>query len=142
MNVVKIHHTHNTNTTCNLCAALFILVPFLLDTMSGKLALSLSKKILSQPSCRHLNTVCITRKQSVGSSFAKRYLNSTSWASDKLQEAGEKIEKGPEQVSSEVTSDMLSTPSPKVQKLVDEVLTLNVVEVNQLIRSIQVIYIM
>ena len=71
-------------------------------------------------------------------SLQKRYVNDNSWASDRLKELGEKIEPGPEQTLTEATEELLHSPSPKVQQLIDQILSLNMIEVNQLVTSIQV----
>ena len=69
----------------------------------------------------------------------KRYVvNDNSWAADKLRELGEKVEAEPELPLIEATEELLSKPSPRVLKLLDEILSLNMLEVNQLVSGIQV----
>ena len=62
----------------------------------------------------------------------------SSWAAEKLTANGEKLEKGPEMSEILLTEALFDNPSEKVKKLTDEVLALNVIEVNQLLRRLQV----
>jgi hypothetical protein len=114
-----------------------------LIAMSSVLTMRMAKVAIlrsSKVDCRiiAMSSKVFVAKQSPCVFSSKRFINTSSWAADKLKEGGESVVGGPVQDASEVTSELLSTPSPKVQKLVDEVLELNVIEVNQLIRNIQV----
>lgn len=119
----------------------------LLFTMSSALTMRMARVAIARSSKVECRTIAVSSKaflakQSPCVFASKRFINTNSWAADKLKEGGEAVEGGPVQDASEVTSELLSTPSPKVQKLVDEVLELNVIEVNQLIRNIQVCVLM
>lgn len=62
-----------------------------------------------------------------------------SWAVERLEELGEKLEPGDVIPPTELSDEILYNPSPKVLKLADELLACNMVESNQVWRTIQVI---
>lgn len=76
-------------------------------------------------------------------SYSSRHSKVTnqSWAADRLEDMGEKLESADPPPLVEGTDELLSSPPQHVVKLVDEVLSLNVLEINQLLTLIQVSYI-
>lgn len=83
----------------------------------------------------HLANVSMT---GTASGSRRHNVTDASWAADKLRAQGEKLENGAEMAEVLVTEELFDNPSEKVIKLTDEVLALNVIEVNQLLRRIQV----
>eukprot|EP01041_Mallomonas_annulata_P001131 gene1131-2193_t len=64
-------------------------------------------------------------------------ITTNSWAADKLEAAGEKLEKGPELPLIEYTEDLVRTPPEHIKQLCHQILCLNVVETHQLMNLIQ-----
>lgn len=87
---------------------------------------------------------------SISSSYSSAYsitghqrrliVTDNSWAADLLVKQGEALEKGPVLEEVYITKELYETPSDKVKKLSDEILSLNVVEFNQLVVRVQVIF--
>jgi hypothetical protein len=67
-----------------------------------------------------------------------RTIDTNSWAADKLQENGEKLETGPELPLTEYNEELLNSPPDHVKELCNTILTLTVVEMHQLSTIIQV----
>ena len=63
-----------------------------------------------------------------------------SWASERLEELGEQLESGEELPEVEGTEELLNSPPERVKELAEDVLSLNVIEVNQFIQYIQVVF--
>lgn len=64
-------------------------------------------------------------------------ISTNSWASERLQEKGEKLEKS-SSATSFISDESLSNPSAKIKNLSNEILSLNMVEVNQLLKALTV----
>ena len=73
----------------------------------------------------------------------KRYFSDTakvttnSWASERLQKTGEALESVPTETQI-LSEESLTNPSEKVKKLGNEILSLNMIEVNQLLKVLTV----
>jgi hypothetical protein len=92
-----------------------------------------------------MQTVVFRSLASVGrKSVSRRALSAapvitdSSWAAEQLKKMGVQLAPTPMTEAEEVNENFLDTPSDKVKKLVDEVLALNVIEMCQLQRKIQV----
>ena len=66
-------------------------------------------------------------------------ITTNSWASERLQEKGETLEKVPDQVEF-LSDETLVNPSDKVRRLCTDILSLNMVEVNQLLKALTVTF--
>lgn len=82
--------------------------------------------------------------QKVDSNFgrSKRYFSdakvtTNSWASERLQKTGEALEAVPSETQI-LSEESLTNPSDKVKKLGNEILSLNMIEVNQLLKVLTV----
>lgn len=82
-----------------------------------------SKKVFHSPTC--LGSVVI------------RCVSSDSWAAARLAEQGVKLESAKHPLTL-CTLDMLKNTPPKIQKLSEEILSMNAMEVHQLLSAIQV----
>lgn len=69
--------------------------------------------------------------------ITKRYISESSWAADKLQEAGEVLTP---RVGDDIIVDenMINQPTDKVKALAEQFLELNAIEASQLLKVIQV----
>jgi hypothetical protein len=64
-------------------------------------------------------------------------LTENSWAAERFEELGEKLE--PEELPvTRMTKELLNTPTEAVTKLAEEILSLNIMEVQQLLKAVQV----
>ena len=70
-------------------------------------------------------------------SYQRRFIDSNSWASEALEKNGEKLPKGPKLPDVVVDEEALK-PNAKVAAVVDQVLSFNILEMNQFVRAIQV----
>ena len=69
--------------------------------------------------------------------FSDAKVTTNSWASERLQKTGEALESVP--VETQILSEeSLTNPSEKVKKLGNEILSLNMIEVNQLLKVLTV----
>jgi len=63
-------------------------------------------------------------------------LTENSWAAERFEELGEKLE--PEELPvTRMTKELLNTPTEAVTKLAEEILSLNIMEVQQLLKAVQ-----
>lgn len=62
-----------------------------------------------------------------------------SWAADKLIAAGEDLPKGEDLPNTELTKEILYQPTARVNTVLNNVLSMNFLEMNQLVRALQVI---
>lgn len=67
-----------------------------------------------------------------------RQITERSFAAEELQKQGVKLDPAPEEAPLEVTDDMVFHPNERVQRLLDEFLDLNVLEVGMFMKAIQV----
>lgn len=66
----------------------------------------------------------------------KRLITEDSWVADKLIKAGEKLEKGTDELL-ELSADIVKNPPDHVKQLCNQILCLNVIEVHQLMNFLQ-----
>lgn len=71
--------------------------------------------------------------------FQRRLITERSFASDELKAQGVKLDPAPAEEPIEVTESMVRKPNARVQKLLDEFLDLNIVEVAMFMNAMQVI---
>jgi hypothetical protein len=69
---------------------------------------------------------------------ARRAVSSSSFAAEALKQQGEKLSPAQPQEDQAPDADLFDKTSPKVDKLLEELLALNVVEINQLMNAFQV----
>jgi hypothetical protein len=79
---------------------------------------------------------------SIHSSFQRTFTSVTgvtgdSWAAERLEDVGEAVAAGTG-MSMEVPEGIVNEPTAKTSKLAENILALNILEVNQLLRVIQV----
>jgi hypothetical protein len=89
----------------------------------------------------HLSRAREIRNFSIRSSSDNKedfIIDENSWASDRLSELGEKVAPAPEEMPVEGTEELLLNPSEKVKSLIKQVLALNCIEINQLLKGLQV----
>lgn len=67
-------------------------------------------------------------------------INNYSWSASKLRSLGETIPEVEERPLLIVTEEVIHAPPEKIKKLINLVLSLDLVEINQLIRGIQAIF--
>jgi len=103
-----------------------------------KLQTALVNRYTSNPS------LCLLRKfyrSEIASGVINRSfsseVNSNSWAAEDLEKQGEKLSKGPELPVVEYNEDLVSNHPQKIKDLVNSILSLNVVEIHQLMNLIQ-----
>lgn len=101
-----------------------------------------STRVVSQRLLLVKSAVSYNTNNSIKSSSSfynqKRLISSNSWAQDKLEEAGVKLDKKPPMEEVLVTEELLNDISPEVKSLCDQILNLNVIQVNQLLNRLQV----
>ena len=83
-------------------------------------------------SCEHQNFARI------GKRFFAGKIDSNSWAAERLLAIGEKLEQGPTLPLTEATDELLMNPSQNIKDLANEIISLNVLEINQLLKAVQV----
>mmetsp|Transcript_7532 Transcript_7532/g.12657 ORF Transcript_7532/g.12657 Transcript_7532/m.12657 type:complete len:214 (-) Transcript_7532:123-764(-) len=69
--------------------------------------------------------------------YAKRMVSERSFAEERLKEMGESLDPAPDEGAIEVDLSNIDAPNARVQKIVDEVLDLNIIEVNMFFKAIQ-----
>ncbi len=72
--------------------------------------------------------------------YFARKIDSNSWAADRLLAIGEKLEPGPSLPLTEATDELLMNPPQNIKELADDIISLNVLEINQLLKAVQVQY--
>jgi hypothetical protein len=70
----------------------------------------------------------------------RRFITERSFAADELKAQGVKLDAAPDEEAIEVTESMVNKPNAKVQKLLDDFLDLNIVEVAMFMKAMQVIF--
>lgn len=83
---------------------------------------------------------CVKKRFYHKSSINRKTIITThSWAADKLIAQGEKLEPGVNlEFPIEVTPEMIDKPSERVKEIANEYLSLDLLEINQLTRHLQV----
>jgi hypothetical protein len=90
-----------------------------------------------QPFAYQLRNISKLQLRTFRSTAFSRKLTENSWAAERLEELGEKLE--PEELpATRITKELLNDPSAEVTKLAEEILSLNILEVQQLLKAVQV----
>eukprot|EP00602_Paraphysomonas_sp_CaronLab_P002734 CAMPEP_0185024772 /NCGR_PEP_ID=MMETSP1103-20130426/7985_1 /TAXON_ID=36769 /ORGANISM="Paraphysomonas bandaiensis, Strain Caron Lab Isolate" /LENGTH=216 /DNA_ID=CAMNT_0027557835 /DNA_START=71 /DNA_END=721 /DNA_ORIENTATION=+ len=76
-------------------------------------------------------------RQRPASTVFARHISERSFLEETLREQGVKLEPAPEEPLVVVEEGMVDRPTPRVQKLADEILDLNLLEVNMLFKLLQ-----
>jgi hypothetical protein len=109
---------------------------------AGSNLLLKSTRVVSQRQLLVKSAVSYNINNSIKSSSSfynqKRLISSNSWAQDKLEDAGVKLDQDPPMKEVLVTEELLQEISPEVKSLCDQILNLNVIQVNQLLNRLQV----
>jgi hypothetical protein len=71
--------------------------------------------------------------------LSRRNITENSWAKERFDEIGVKLEPAPELPLVTYSDDLINNAPDNIKKLGEEVLSLNVIEMNQLMKYIQVI---
>lgn len=82
---------------------------------------------------------CVQRRRFSTSKEIEFIVTNNSWASEKLIAAGEDLPIGEKILNNELTKEILYQPTAKVNIVLNNVLSLNFLEMNQLVRALQVI---
>lgn len=65
-------------------------------------------------------------------------VNTNSWAAERLLALGEDLEPGPEIPLTEATDELLLSPPENIKRMTEDIIGLNILEINQLMKAIQV----
>lgn len=89
-----------------------------------------------------VESICYLNIERRGFSSTKDFefiVTKNSWAADRLTAAGENLPEDAVTACTELTKEILFQPTEKVNFVVNNILSLNFLEMNQLVRAIQVI---
>ena len=92
-----------------------------------------SRQALSRSAMPAVANVNISQFRSMSSK-----IDTNSWAAERLLSLGVDLPAGPELPLTEATEELLKNPPKKIKDLTDDIIGLNILEINQLMRSIQV----
>lgn len=101
-------------------------------------AAPLAKHFLQRVQSRGFVAAALSRRVQQTSKMSVNFVSTRSWAEAELEKQGEKLTPAPEEEDIVVTESLVNKPSPKVEKLIEEVLDLNFVEINMFVTALMV----
>ena len=107
------------------------------NTMAMRAA-PLAKHLFQRVQSRGFVAATLTRRVQQTSKMSVNFVSTRSWAEAELEKQGEKLTPAPEEEEIVVTESLVNKPSPKVEKLIEEVLELNFLEINMFVTALMV----